>query len=42
MGIGTTALACKEMNRDFIGFELSERYIEIANERLKETQELKV
>lgn len=34
MGIGTTAVACKLENRSFIGFELSERYIEIANERL--------
>ncbi|MGY8952356.1 MAG: DNA-methyltransferase [Flavobacteriales bacterium] len=34
MGSGTTAVASKKLNRDFIGFELSEEYIEITKERL--------
>lgn len=34
MGSGTTAVACKELNRNFIGFELSQEYVDIANKRL--------
>lgn len=36
MGSGTTAVACKQLNRNFIGFELSKEYCNIANERLKQ------
>lgn len=35
MGSGSTAVACKELGRNFIGFELSEKYTNIANARLK-------
>lgn len=35
MGSGTTAKMAKLNNRNFIGFEISEEYIHIANERLK-------
>ncbi len=35
MGSGTTGLACKNLNRDFIGIELSKEYFDIACERLK-------
>lgn len=35
MGSGTTGLACKELERDFIGIELDETYYNIAKERLK-------
>lgn len=35
MGSGTTALACKELNRDFVGCEIDEEYYEIACERIK-------
>ena len=35
MGSGTTAVACKELNRNFIGFELDKKYYEIACNRLK-------
>ena len=34
MGSGTTAVACKELNRQFIGFEIDEKYWTIANNRL--------
>lgn len=36
MGSGTTAVACKQLNRNFIGFEISKKYIEIANKRLQQ------
>ena len=36
MGSGTTAVACKQLNRNFIGFELSQKYCDIANERLNQ------
>jgi modification methylase len=35
IGSGTTALACKELNRNFIGFEISKDYHELATERIK-------
>ena len=34
MGSGTTAVACKELNRRFIGYEINEEYWKIANDRL--------
>ncbi|ENP5990445.1 site-specific DNA-methyltransferase [Listeria monocytogenes] len=36
MGSGTTAIACLETNRNFIGFELDESYYTQAIERIKE------
>lgn len=36
MGSGTTARACKDLGRNFIGFEISEKYCEIANKRLQQ------
>jgi DNA modification methylase len=36
MGSWTTARACKDLNRRFIGFELSEDYCRIGEERLKQ------
>ena len=42
MGSGTTAIACLNTNRNFIGFELDKEYFDIANERInKHKQELK-
>ena len=35
MGSGTTGVACKNTNREFIGIELDEKYFEIAKERMK-------
>lgn len=34
IGSGTTAWACKTLERNFIGFELEQKYIDIANKRL--------
>ena len=34
MGSGTTAVACKETGRNFIGFEIDEKYCKIANDRV--------
>ena len=35
MGSGTTAIACINTNRNYIGFELDKHYCEIANERIR-------
>jgi site-specific DNA-methyltransferase (adenine-specific) len=35
MGIGTTGIACKETNRNFIGIEIDEKYFNIAKERIE-------
>ena len=35
MGSGTTALACKHLNRQYLGFELKEEWWKVANDRLK-------
>jgi len=34
MGSGTTAIACLNTNRNFIGFELDETYFNLANDRI--------
>ena len=31
---GTTGVACKNLNRNFIGIELDDKYFEIAKERI--------
>lgn len=36
MGSGTTAIACLNTNRHYIGFETEEKYYKIAEERIKE------
>jgi site-specific DNA-methyltransferase (adenine-specific) len=36
MGIGNTALACRKLGINFLGFEIDHSYVEIANERLAE------
>ena len=36
IGSGTTAVACKQANRNFIGIELSQEYVDIANKRLNQ------
>jgi len=37
LGSGTTAIVCQNLNRDFVGIEIENKYIEIAKNRLKET-----
>jgi len=37
IGSGTTAVACKQLNRNFIGIEINPDYVEIANRRLANT-----
>lgn len=34
LGSGTTAVACKETGRQYIGFEINEKYFKIAQDRL--------
>ena len=36
MGLGTTAVACVNTGRKFIGFELDDKYFEIAKQRIAE------
>jgi DNA modification methylase len=33
-GIGTTGLACKDLNRNYIGYELNENYVDFSEKRL--------
>jgi len=35
IGSGSTAVACQDINRNFIGFEINKEYCELANKRLK-------
>ena len=37
MGVGSTGVACKELNRNFIGIELDSDYFNIAKERIDNT-----
>ena len=38
MGSGTTGIACKNLNRNFIGIELDTEYFNIAKKRIDEVQ----
>ena len=42
MGSGTTALACKELNRDFIGCEIDKEYYELSIKRLNKPKQLTI
>ena len=42
MGSGTTGVACKNLNRDFIGIELDEAYFNIAKERINGLSQIKL
>lgn len=39
MGSGTTGVACKNINRDFIGMELDDKYFEVAKERINDAEQ---
>ena len=39
MGSGTTAVACIDTNRNYLGFEVSEEYCKISLDRIKECKE---
>lgn len=38
MGSGTTGVACNNLNRDFIGIEITEKYFDIAKSRIENMQ----
>lgn len=35
MGSGTTGLVAKELNRNYIGFDINKEYVDFANERIE-------
>lgn len=37
MGIGATGVACKKLNRSFIGIEIDIKYYDIAKDRINNT-----
>ena len=39
MGSGTTGLACKLLNRNFIGIEMDAEYYEIAQQRIRDAND---
>jgi DNA modification methylase len=39
MGSGTTGVACKLLNRNFIGIEISKKYFDLAKNRIDQTEE---
>ena len=42
MGSGTTGLACKNLNRNFIGIELDEKYFDIAKKRIESCEKQQI
>lgn len=42
IGSGSTAVACKQTKRNFIGFEIDKIYYELANERLNNSYQLEL
>jgi len=42
MGSGTTGLACINMDRNYIGFEINEDYIDVANKRINNNNQIKI
>jgi polyribonucleotide nucleotidyltransferase len=40
MGSGSTGVAAKNLNRDFIGMELDENYFKIAKERINHVEDV--
>jgi DNA modification methylase len=42
MGSGTTAMACVQSSRNFIGFEINADYIELSKNRIKNINQIKL
>jgi len=40
MGSGSTGVACKNTNRNFTGIEMNEEYFKIAEQRIKESNNM--
>ena len=40
MGVATTAIACKNLNRHYVGMEINKKYHNIASQKLKECEAL--
>lgn len=40
MGSGTTAVACKQLNRNYIGFDVNSEYVEFANKRIRSEKQI--
>ena len=40
MGSGTTGVACKQLDRNFIGIEMDSNYYNIAERRINETKQI--
>ena len=40
MGSGTTGVACRKLNRNFIGIEIDENYFDIAQKRIDHKESL--
>jgi DNA modification methylase len=38
MGSGTTGVACVNTHRNFIGFEINEKYFDLAKKRIAEAE----
>jgi DNA modification methylase len=39
MGSGSTAVGCKQLGRNFLGFEIEEEYVKLANRRIKKIKQ---
>ena len=42
MGSGTTCVAAKELEREFIGIEIDEQWFNIAHQRLNEPKQMEI
>jgi DNA modification methylase len=42
MGSGSTGVACRNLNRNFIGIEKEDKYFQIAKDRIKDGAEAEV
>ena len=41
IGSGTTAVACKKIGRNFIGFEIDKKYVDLAQKRVNKQWDVK-